>query len=202
MIGVIISILLGIGGAAVLHDGLAQWTEWSFSALGERQTLSAHVFNTAVALSAVFMWGVAQALQRHFMRMAAVFAGKLTLVSVRTIAFCLFAVAIFPNDTQHELHYIFSRLLVAVFGLYAVLLPLATGVITRQQKVFLYAIGGASVMACLYGFIEEYISFVLFEAAAGALGMVWMYALCRMMQQAATTAAEADRSTAVPQKAS
>ena len=161
--------LVGIALSACLTSE-PQWVNWSFSALGERGELSSFIFNIAIAMMAVIMWCLAESMSSILEQAEAVATARLSLVALRTIAFCGMAIAIFPNDTQHGLHYIFSRLSIIVFAFYAFMLPFTTSLFTRQQKSIMLGLSVAAVMACVQGFVHREFSFVVYEAAAGGLG--------------------------------
>ena len=135
-------------------------------------------------------------------RAEAVAAARLSLVALRTIAFCGMAIAIFPNDTQHGFHYIFSRLSIIVFAFYAFMLPFTTSLFTRQQKSIMLGLSVAAVMACVQGFVHREFSFVVYEAAAGGLGALWFYLTSKFTQQAVQTSTTTLQSSVPQQKAS
>ena len=193
--------LVGIALSACLTSE-SQWVNWSFSALGERGELSSFIFNIAIAMMAVIMWCLAESMSDVLEQAEAVATARLSLVALRTIAFCGMAIAIFPNDTQHGLHYIFSRLFIIVFAFYAFMLPFTTSLFTRQQKSIMLGLSVAAVMACVQGFVHREFSFVVYEAAAGGLGALWFYLTSRFTQQAVQTSATTLQSSVSQQKAS
>jgi hypothetical protein cdiviTM7_00788 len=193
--------LVGIALSACLTSE-SQWVNWSFSALGERGELSSFIFNIAIAMMAVIMWCLAESMSDVLEQAEAVATARLSLVALRTIAFCGMAIAIFPNDTQHGLHYIFSRLSIIVFAFYAFMLPFTTSLFTRQQKSIMLGLSVAAVMACVQGFVHREFSFVVYEAAAGGLGALWFYLTSRFTQQAVQTSATTLQSSVSQQKAS
>jgi len=193
--------LVGIALSACLTSE-SQWVNWSFSALGERGELSSFIFNIAIAMMAVIMWCLAESMSDVLEQAEAVATARLSLVALRTIAFCGMAIAIFPNDTQHGLHYIFSRLSIIVFAFYAFMLPFTTSLFTRQQKSIMLGLSVAAVMACVQGFVHREFSFVVYEAAAGGFGALWFYLTSRFTQQAVQTSATTLQSSVSQQKAS
>lgn len=193
--------LVGIALSACLTSE-SQWVNWSFSALGERGELSSFIFNIAIAMMAVIMWCLAESMSDVLEQAEAVATARLSLVALRTIAFCGMAIAIFPNDTQHGLHYIFSRLSIIIFAFYAFMLPFTTSLFTRQQKSIMLGLSVAAVMACVQGFVHREFSFVVYEAAAGGLGALWFYLTSRFTQQAVQTSATTLQSSVSQQKAS
>ena len=184
--------LVGIALSACLTSE-PQWVNWSFSALGERGELSSFIFNIAIAMMAVIMWCLAESMSNIL---------ELSLVALRTIAFCGMAIAIFPNDTQHGLHYIFSRLSIIIFAFYAFMLPFTTSLFTRQQKSIMLGLSVAAVMACVQGFVHREFSFVVYEAAAGGLGALWFYLTSKFAQQAVHASTATLQSSVSQQKAS
>ena len=191
--------LVGITLSACLTSE-SQWVNWSFSALGERGELSSFIFNIAIAMMAVIMWCLAESMSSILEQAEAV--ARLSLVALRTIAFCGMAIAIFPNDTQHGLHYIFSRLSIIVFAFYAFMLPFTTSLFTRQQKSIMLGLSVAAVMACVQGFVHREFSFVVYEAAAGGLGALWFYLTSKFAQQAVHASTATLQSSVSQQKAS
>ena len=179
-----------------------QWVNWSFSALGERGEVSSFVFNISIAMMAVVMWCLAESMSNILEQAEAVATARLSLVALRTIAFCGMAIAIFPNDTQHGLHYIFSRLSIIVFAFYAFMLPFTTSLFTRQQKSIMLGLSVAAVMACVQGFVHREFSFVVYEAAAGGLGALWFYLTSKFAQQAVHASTATLQSSVSQQKAS
>ena len=183
--------LVGIALSACLTSE-PQWVNWSFSALGERGELSSFIFNIAIAMMAVIMWCLAESMSDVLGRAEAVATARLSLVALRTIAFCGMAIAI----------YIFSRLSVIVFAFYAFMLPFTTSLFTRQQKSIMLGLSVAAVMACVQGFVHREFSFVVYEAAAGGLGVLWFYLTSKFAQQAVHASTATLQSSVSQQKAS
>lgn len=159
-----------------------RWIGWSFSALGEGGTLSAFFFSGGVALSAIFIWLAANSIADTLHQADQFTGARVSKVIFRLIAYCLLGIALFPNDTMHEYHFVVSRLLVLIFAIYASSMPhLVTSLLQRNQKI-LYSIAAAAMVCCLSGYAIGGVEFVILEGFTGFLSMMWLYLLCRLVE--------------------
>lgn len=179
----LITIVLSLGVLiANFTSDNSHWLSWSFSALGERGTFSAFIFNSSVALAAVLMWLMSHSLRSQLTKLQQLPAALWSNIAVRAMAFCLLAVACFPNDTQHELHLIFSRLIVVIFGLYTLSTPPAFATLSQKQRSQLYMLSLTAVMMCITGYLKDSVSFVIFESISAASSFAWLYLFGRFIQ--------------------
>lgn len=195
MAGLMITLLTSGVALAALLVPKTDWLELSFSALGEGGTLAALIFTLFVSAAAIAMWLMARAMITQLARHGQTTAAKATII-VYALALCLFAVAIFPNDTQHMLHFYFSRALIVLFGTYALVIPALLTSLARRQQITLYSVALTAVVCCVIGLVNSHFSFVIFESIAALLSLYWLCVLCSIIDTklaltAATTAPEA-----------
>lgn len=179
--GVVIS--LGLLATLLLPHN-PEWVNWSYSALGEGSSFSARIMNLTFLISAVLLFKLGQILSMQLKTLEDTDAAKITRLVFTVSSVCMVGIALFPNDSHHDLHLLFARSLTVVFVLYTLILPTVIDNLSRKKKIIAFLSPLFAVILAFRGMIARSMPFVVFETIFIILVVGWLIAFCYIMQKA------------------
>lgn len=174
-------ILVSSVAVSIILSDDPRWTGWSLSRLGETSTnrQSALAFNIGVFASGLVLTAIGIYMAKSYAKLQQPRTARLSAWLMITLSICMIGVALFPNDTMHAAHFVFSRGIVIAMVSMMLTLPSSLDYLTQRERLLSFGFPIFAAILAAQGYILRSFWFVIIEAILGLLAAIWLFIVCR-----------------------